>query len=286
MRALAGAFVVGVLAAIVAVVAVGAVSTDDGTAGVAVVVLGFVAATALSVLSGVFGREFALIGVGWCGAWTALTVNVLVRSVTDEADLLAGSVAVLALTVGGFFLSLLGWLIGTVICSLSGHFTSRDLSEIAYARTGKAGSESGRHFDELLDEVGHRHGSNDRVIARSMGVERRTTWSRPLAVVVTDHRLILAPLNTDYDVDPDVSVVPAYALASASIDSLDRDGSNRASPSSHDDTIDITTTEGERRRFILAYESKVRSGPNAAAHQVGGADAIRHWIRTHATTYH
>jgi hypothetical protein len=117
-----------------------------------------------------------------------------------------------------------------------------------------------------------------------MGVERRTVWSRPVAVVVTDGRLILAPLNADYEVDTDVAIVPTYALASASIDSLDRSGTTRRSLSSHDDTIDITTTEGDRRRFILAYETKSRPGSSAAV--VGGADAIRHWIRTHATTYH
>lgn len=282
MRALAGSFAVGALAAIAAVVAVAA--ADSGTAGLAVVVLGFVAATALSVVSGVFGREFALIGVGWCGAWTALTANILLRAVNDDADLLSGFVAVLMLTVGGFFLSWLGWFIGTLACGLSGHFTSRELSEVAYARTGKAGSASGQHFDELLDEVGHRHGSNEHVIARSMGVERRTVWSRPVAVVATDGRLILAPLNADYEVDADVAIVPTYALATASIDSLDRSGSTRRSLSSHDDTVDITTTEGDRRRFILAYESKSKKDSSAAV--VGGADAIRHWIRTHASTYH
>jgi hypothetical protein len=175
--------------------------TGGAAVGVAVLALGFVAATAVSVVSGVFGREFALIGVGWCGAWTALTANVVVRAVTDDADLLAGFVAVLGLSVGGFFVSLFGWLIGTAACGLSGHFTSRELSEVAYARTGKAGSASGRHFDEILDEVGHRHGSNEQVIARSMGVERRTAWSRPVAVVATDRRLIVAPLNADYEVD-------------------------------------------------------------------------------------
>lgn len=284
MRALAGAFAVGVLAAIAVVMAVAEVATHEGAVGVTVLVLGYVAATAVSVVSGVFGREFALIGIGWCGAWTALTANVVVRVVTDDADLLAGFVAMLMLTVGGFFLSWLGWLVGTAACRLSGHFTSSDLSEVAYARTGKAGSASGQHFDELLDEVGHRHGFNEHVIARSMGVERRTRWSRPVAVVVTDRRLIVAPLNTEYEVETDVSIVPTYALASASIDSLDRSGSTRRSVSSHDDTIDITTTEGDRRRFILAYESKTRPGSSAAV--VGGADAIRHWIRTHANTYH
>jgi hypothetical protein len=284
VRALAGAFAVGVLAAIAALVAVAVAPTGGAAVGVAVLALGFVAATAVSVVSGVFGREFALIGVGWCGAWTALTANVVVRAVTDDADLLAGFVAVLGLSVGGFFVSLFGWLIGTAACGLSGHFTSRELSEVAYARTGKAGSASGRHFDEILDEVGHRHGSNEQVIARSMGVERRTAWSRPVAVVATDRRLIVAPLNADYEVDSDVSIVPTYALASASVASLDRGGSTRRELSSHDDTIDITTTEGDRRRFILAYESKRRSDSSAAA--VGGADAIRHWIRTHANTYH
>jgi hypothetical protein len=286
VRALAGAFAVGLIAAIVAVLAVARVSTGQGATGVAVVVFGFVAAAALSVVSGVFGREFALIGVGWCGAWTALTGNVVLRSVTDDADLLAGFVAVLALTVGGFFVSFVSWFIGTLVCGLSGHFTSRDLSEIAYARTSSAGSASGQHFSELLDQVGDRHAGDERVTARSMGVERRTTWSRPVAIVTTDRRLIVAPLNHDYELDNDVLTVPAHALASASVASLDRNGSTRRSLSSHDDHVDVTTTEGDRRRFVLAYESRTRPDASAAAPQVGGADAIRHWIRTNATTYH
>jgi hypothetical protein len=285
VRALAVAFAVGVLAA-AAVVAIAAVSTDQGAAGLAALVVGLGAATAFAVAWGVFGREFALIGMAWCGVWTALTANVLVRSVTDDADLLAGFVAVLALSVGGFFVSLLGWLVGTVACSLSGHFTSRDLSEIAYARTSSAGSASGQHFNDLLDEVGHRHAADEPVTARSMGIERRLTWSRPVAIVATDRRLIVAPLNGDYELDTDVLTVPAHALATASIASLDRNGSTRRSLSSHDDHIDITTSEGDRRRLVLAYESKSRALSNAAPHQLGGADAIRHWIRTHATTYH
>jgi hypothetical protein len=274
------------IAAVVTVLAVATVTTGQATAGAAIVVTGFGAATALSVLSGVFGREFALIGVGWCGAWTALTGNVVVRSVTDDADLLAGFVAVLALSVAGFVVSFVGWFIGTLVCGLSGHFTSRELSEVAYARTSSEGSASGQHFSELLDQVGDRHAGDERVTARSMGVERRTTWSRPVAIVTTDRRLIVAPLNHDYELDTDVLTVPAHALASASVASLDRDGSTRRSLSSHDDHVELTTTEGDRRRFVLAYESRTRPEASAAAPQVGGADAIRHWVRTNATTYH
>jgi hypothetical protein len=274
------------IAAVVTVLAVATVTTGQATAGAAIVVTGFGAATALSVLSGVFGREFALIGLGWCGAWTALTGNVVVRSVTDDADLLAGFVAVLALIVAGFVVSFVGWFIGTLVCGLSGHFTSRELSEVAYARTSSEGSASGQHFSELLDQVGDRHAGDERVTARSMGVERRTTWSRPVAIVTTDRRLIVAPLNHDYELDTDVLTVPAHALASASVASLDRDGSTRRSLSSHDDHVELTTTEGDRRRFVLAYESRTRPEASAAAPQVGGADAIRHWVRTNATTYH
>ena len=68
--------------------------------------------------------------------------------------------------------------------------------------------------------------------------------------------------------------------------SLNRDGTTRRSLSSHNDLIDITTTDGNRYRLVLAYEPKVRTKANAIPDPVGGADAIRHWVRTHATTYH
>jgi hypothetical protein len=141
-------------------------------------------------------------------------------------------------------------------------------------------------YDDLLDELARRCAPAERVTARSMAIERRSTWHRPLAVVATDRHLLMAPMTPEGELDAETMSIPAHALASASVSSLNRDGTTRRSLSSHNDLIDITTIDGTRRRLVLAYEPKVRQKTPAAPDQVGGADAIRHWIRTHASTYH
>jgi hypothetical protein len=289
VKSLARAFGAGVLAAAFTVaVATLLADSDDptGASGLVVFTIAFGMTVAISVVMGVFGREFALIGVALCGVWVTLTTVLIVRVVTgDSADLLAGFVFVLAICVGAFFVAWLGWFIGTVVCVSMGHFTSRDLSEIAYARSGRS-SPDGSVYDDALDELARRLAVGERVAARSMAIEHRPTWHRPLAVVATDRRLVMAPMATDGELGDDTLSIPAHTLATASVRSLDRDGTTRRSLSSHDDVIDISTTDGTRSRFVLAYESKVRAAPNAAPDPVGGADAIRHWIRTRATTYH
>ncbi|HSP27205.1 MAG TPA: hypothetical protein VLN74_01565 [Ilumatobacteraceae bacterium] len=289
MKSLARAFGAGVLAAALAVAAATALAaTDDpaGASGLMFFAVAFGVLVAISVVMGVFGREFALIAVGLCGVWVTLTTVLIVRFVVDDTtELLAGFVFVLGLFVAGFFVAWLGWFIGTVVCVSKGHFTSRDLSEIAYARSGRS-SPDGSVYDDALEELVSRLAVGERVTARSMAIEHRSTWHRPLAVVATDRRLVMAPMDTEGELGDDTVSIPAHALATAKVPSLNRDGTTRRALSSHNDVIDITTTDGSRSRFVLAYESKVRAAPNAAPDPVGGADAIRHWIRTHATTYH
>jgi hypothetical protein len=141
-------------------------------------------------------------------------------------------------------------------------------------------------YDDVLDELQRRLPLGERLTARSMAIERRPTWHRPLAVITTDRQLVMAPMNPDGELVDEVLSIPTHALASASVSSLNRDGTQRRSLSSHNDVIDVTATDGNRRRFVLAYEPKVRTKGNAAPAPIGGATAIRQWIRTHAATYH
>jgi hypothetical protein len=294
VKALARAFGAGVLAAALVVAAATALANTDAptsNSGLAFFAVLFAVLVGVSVVMGVFGREFALVAVALCGAWVTLTTVLIVRAVTDDTtDLLAGSVFVLGLCVVAFFIAWIGWFIGTVVCVSKGHFPSRDLSEIAYGRTGRATAAGESVYDDVLDELVRRHAGGERVEARSMAIERRSTWHRPLAVAATDRQLVMAPMNPEGELVDEVLSIPSHALASASVRSLSRDGSTRRSLSSHDDLIDITTTDGSRHRFVLAYEPKRRPGPKGAPDpapdRVGGADAIRHWIRTRATTYH
>ncbi len=141
-------------------------------------------------------------------------------------------------------------------------------------------------YDDVLDDLASRCAGGGRVTARSMAIERRSTWNRPLAVIATDRQLVMAPMNPEGELDDEVVSIPSHALASAAVSSLNRDGTTRRSLSSHNDLIDITATDGSRRRLVLAYEPKVRTKANAKPDPVGGADAIRHWVRTNASTYH
>lgn len=290
MRTLAKAFAAGAACAALAVaLATVLTDTDDPTGLSALVVfaVAFVAFVAISVATGVFGREFALIVVALGGVWATLTTVVVLRAATtDDVDLLGGLVFVLALCVAGFFVAWLGWFIGTVVCVSKGHFPSRDLSEIAYGRNARATAGGESVYDDVLDELERRCAGGERVTARSMAIERRSTWHRPLAVITTDRQLVMAPMNPEGELEDEVVSIPSHALASASVSSLNRDGTTRRSLSSHNDLIDITATDGSRRRLVLAYEPKVRAKANAIPDPVGGAGAIRQWICTHANTYH
>lgn len=293
MRVLAGAFGAGVLAgALVVAVATALDGIDDptGRGGLVVLAGALLVLVAVSGVMGVFGRELALIAVALGGVWTAWMAALVVRVVTDEsADLLAGAVVVLAACVGGFVVAWVAWFVGTIVCVSTGHFTSRELSEIAYGRTGRAADGGGSVYDDVLDELVRRHAGGERVTARSMGIERRSTWHRPVAILATDRRLVMAPMDTDGALGDDSLSVPAHDVSVASVASLHRDGSVRRALSSHDDVIEISTVDGRRCRFVLAYEAKRRAGSASpsivAPEQVAGADGIRHWIRTHATTY-
>jgi hypothetical protein len=290
VKTLARAFGAGVLAAALAVAGATVLAGSDvpsGRAGLVSLVVAFGVLVAVSVVMGVFGREFALIVVGLCGVWAALSSVTIVRVVLDDTtDLLGALVFVLGACVAAFFVAWLGWFIGTIVCVSKGHFTSRALSEIAYGRNARAAEGGSSVYDDVLDELERRCAGAERVTARSMAIERRSTWHRPLAVIATDRQLVMAPMNPEGELDGEVLSIPSHALASASVSSLNRDGTTRRSLSSHDDVVDITTTDGSRRRLVLAYEPKVRAKANAAPDPVGGANAIRHWIRTHATTYH
>lgn len=259
----------------------------SGRAGPVSLVVAFGVLLAVSVVMGVFGREFALIVVALCGVWVTLSAVSIVRVVLDDTiDLLGALVFVLGACVAAFFVAWLGWFIGTIVCVSKGHFTSRALSEIAYGRNAQAAGGGASVYDDVLDELTRRCAGDDRVTARSMAIERRSTWHRPLAVIATDRQLVMAPMNPEGQLDDEVLAIPSHAVASASVSSLNRDGSARRSSSSHDDLIDITTADGSRCRLVLAYETKVRTKANASPDPVGGADAIRHWVRTNASTYH
>jgi hypothetical protein len=290
VKTLARAFGIGVLvAAIVVAVATLLAGSDvpSGRAGLINLAVAFAALVAVSVVMGVFGREFALIVVALCGVWATLSALVIVRVVLDDTtDLLGALVFVLGACVAAFFVAWLGWFIGTIVCVSKGHFPSRDLSRVAYGRDSRTTGARDSGYGDLLDELARRCAGGERVTARSMAIERRSTWHRPLAVIATDRQLIMAPMSPEGELDAEVLSIPSHALASASVSSLNRDGTTRRSLSSHNDVIDITATDGSRRRLVLAYEPKVRQKTPAAPDQVGGADAIRHWIRTHASTYH
>lgn len=290
MTTLARAFVAGVLGAVLVVAGATLLAGSDaesGRAGPVSLIAAFGVLVAVSVVMGVFGREFALIVVALGGVWATLSAVVVVRVVLDDTvDLLGALVFVLGACVVAFFVAWLGWFIGTIVCVSKGHFTSRALSEIAYGRNAQAADGGASVYDDVLDELARRCAGTERVTARSMAIERRSTWHRPLAVVATDRQLVMAPMNPEGELDGGVMSIPSHALASASVRSLNRDGTTRRSLSSHNDVIDITATDGSRRRLVLAYQPKVRTKANATPDPVGGADAIRHWIRTHATTYH
>lgn len=290
MRTLAKAFGAGVLAAALAVAVATLLAGSDipsGRAGPVSLALAFGVLAAVSVVMGVFGRELALIVVALCGVWATLSAVAIVRVVLDDTmNLLRALIFVLGACVVAFFVAWLGWFIGTIVCVSKGHFTSRALSEIAYGRNARAAEGGASVYDDVLDELASRSAGGGRVTARSMAIERRATWHRPLAVIATDRQLVMAPMNPEGELDGEVLAIPSHALASASVSSLNRDGSARRSLSSHNDLIDITTTDGSRRRLVLAYEPKVRTKANASPDPVGGADAIRHWVRTNALTYH
>lgn len=290
MKTLAKAFGAGVLAAVLAVAGATLLAGSDvpsGRAGPASLVVAFGVLLAVSVVMGVFGREFALIVVALCGVWATLSAVVIVRVVLDDTtDLLGALIFVLGASVAAFFLAWLGWFIGTIVCVSKGHFTSRALSEIAYGRNARATGGGESVYDDVLDELERRWAGGERVTARSMAIERRSTWHRPLAVIATDRQLVMAPMNPEGELDDEVLSIPSHALASASVSSLNRDGTTRRSLSSHNDVVDITARDGSHRRLVLAYEPKRRTKANATPDPVGGADAIRHWIRTHAATYH
>ncbi len=290
MTALARAFGAGVLAAAFAVAGATLLAGSDvpsGRAGPVSLVVAFGVLVAVSVVMGVFGREFALIVVALCGVWVTLSAVVAVRVVLDDTiDLLGALVFVLGACVVAFFVAWLGRFIGTIVCVSKGHFPSRVLSEIAYGRNARAAEGGASVYDEVLDELARRCAGGERVAARSMAIERRATWHRPLAVIATDRKLVMAPMNPEGELDGEVLAIPSHAVARASVSSLNRDGSARRSLSSHNDLIDITTADGSRRRLVLAYEPRVRTTANASPDPVGGADAIRHWVRTNASTYH
>ncbi len=290
MKTLAGAFGAGVVAAAVAVAtatAFAGAGDSTGRVGPWSLAISLAVLVAIAVVMGVFGREFALIAVALCGVWATLSTVTVVGVVLDDTmDLLGPLIVVLGACTVVFFVAWFGWFIGTIVCVSTGHFTSRDLSEIAYARSGRSAPDSTSVYDDALDELARRHAGSDRVVARSMAIERRPTWHRPLTVVATDRQLVLAPIDTDGELGDDVLSIPTYRLAEGSVRSLRRDGTIRRSLSSHDDVVAITTSDGTRTQFVLAYEARVRTGPNAGADPVGGAGSIRHWIRTNATTYH
>jgi hypothetical protein len=290
VKTLAKAFGAGVLAAALAVAGATLLAGSDvpsGRAGPISLVVAFGVLVAISVVMGVFGREFALIVVALCGVWATLSAVMVVRVVLDDTtDLLGALVFVLGACVVAFFVAWLAWFIGTIVCVSKGHFTSRALSEIAYGRNAQAAAGGESVYDDVLDELARRCAGSERVTARSMAIERRSTWHRPLAVIATDRQLVMAPMNPEGELDGEVVSIPSYELASASVSSLNRDGTTRRSLSSHDDLIDITATDGRRHRLVLAYEPKVRAKANASPDPVGGANAIRHWVRTNASTYH
>ena len=287
MKQVAVAFVVGAVAAVVTSVALTVRPTAIGAVDVGIVVVAFLAAMAYSVLWGVFGREFAMIGVAWCGAWAAWTSGVLIRFLTDDTtDLLVGSIVVLALSVGGFVVTFVAWMIGQIVCVSTGHHTSRELSEIATGRPDSWVSMSGQTLPELFDEVERLAPHGEPLEARSMGIEHRRTWKRPVAIVATRRTLIVAPIDADGILRDDVAVISAPTLASASVRSLDRTGATRRSLSHHDDLIEITTVDGRQRRLTLAYEPRRRPSSTEPTPEVGAANAVRRWIRVNAATYH
>jgi hypothetical protein len=290
MKTLARAFAAGVVATLLAVAMATALATADastGRAGPLSLAISLTVLVAIAVVMGVFGREFALIAVALCGVWSTLSTVTIVRVVLDDTtDLLGALIVVLGACTAAFFIAWLGWFVGTIVCVSTGHFTSRDLSEIAYARSGRSVPDGTSVYDDALDEVVRRHAGGDRVVGRSMAIERRPTWHRPLAVVATDRQVVLAPMDSEGELDDDVLSIPTHALAEGSVASLHRDGTTRRSLSSHDDLVDITSRDGTRCRFVLAYEARVRTGPNAGSDPDGGANSIRHWVRTNATNYH
>ncbi len=290
MKTLARAFAAGVVAAVAAVAVATALASIGGSAdraGPLALAISLTALVAIAVVMGVFGREFALIAVALCGVWVTLTTVMILRIVFDDSiDPLEALIVVLGACTAAFFIAWLAWFIGTVVCVSKGHFTSRELSEIAYARSGRSAPDGQSVYDDALDELVRRRATSDRVVARSMAIERRSTWHRPLAVVATDRQLVMAPMDTEGELGDDVLAISTHELAEGSVASLGRDGSTRRSLSSHDDLVDITTTDGTRRRFVLAYEARVRAGAATGSDPIGGATAIRHWIRTNATTYH
>ncbi len=290
MKTLARAFGAGIAATVLAVAMATAFANagdSTGRAGPLSLAISLAVLVAVAVVMGVFGREFALIAVALCGVWATLSTVTIVRVVLDDTtNLLGALVFVLGACTAAFFIAWFGWFIGTIVCVSMGHFTSRDLSEIAYARSGRSAPGGTSVYDDALDELARRHAGSDRVVGKSMAIERRPTWHRPLAVVATDRQLVMALMDTDGELGDDVLSVPTHALAEGSVSSLRRDGTSRRSLSSHDDLVAIITNDGTRCRFVLAYEARVRTGPNAGADPVGGAGAIRHWVRTNAITYH
>ena len=64
-------------------------------------------------------------------------------------------------------------------------------------------------YDDLLDELARRCSGGERVTARSMAIERRSTWHRPLAVVATDRQLLMAPMNPEGELDGEVLSIPS-----------------------------------------------------------------------------
>jgi hypothetical protein len=287
VKQIAVAFGVGAATAVVTSIALTMRPTEIGAVDVGIVVIAFSAALALSGLWGVFGREFAMIGVAWCGAWTAWSTGVLIRFFTDDTtDLLVGSIAVLALSVGGFVVTFVAWMIGQIVCVSTGHHTSKELSEIATGRPDSWVSVSGQTLPELFDEVERLAPRGEPLEARSMGIEHRRTWKRPVAIVATRRTLIVAPINADGLLRDDVAVISPPTLTSASVRSLDRTGATRRSLSHHDDVIEITTVDGRHRRLTLAYEPRRRPTSTEPEPEVGAANAVRRWIRVNATTYH
>jgi hypothetical protein len=286
------AFIAGAGAAIGTSLALVVFPTPSGIVSVALFALLCVVSVAFAAGWGVFGREFALIGLAWCGAWVAWSGGVFVRFLTDDTtDLLVGSIFVLFVCVGGFFATWFTWMIGTLVCGGTGHYTSKELSEIAAGRDRPLTVALRRTLDELTDEVGDLAAHGRRITARSLAIERRRTWRRPALIVATDRELIVAPLDDRGVVADDVLTVSSTGLATGSVRSLDRNGATRRSLSHHDDLIEITTTDGRSRRVTLAYQPRRRRAQPGTVEstgepEIGGADAIRNWVRVHAATYH
>ena len=240
---------------------------------------------AVSVVMGVFGREFTLIVVGLCGVWAALSAVVIVRVVLDDTtDLLGALVFVLGACVAAFFVAWLGWFIGTIVCVSKGHFPSRP--ERDRLRTRRAGDGAGhpvrRPFSTNWRGVAAREPT---VTARSMAIERRSTWHRPLAVVATDRQLVMAP-----DEPRGNSTARCCRSRRRAGQCLGSAASTGMAPRADHVESRRRHRHHRRRRKPAPARPRVRA---QGAHEgqrdpdpVGGADAIRHWIRTHATTYH